>query len=287
MFNKLTFKRKSHDPLIDDDLLEQPMSVAEAAEEYACAYDDVSFWTKCKRYAGSIGRSGLEKAFTLYYATEHKNCTFAHKTAIYGALGYLLTPIDAIPDLTPLLGYTDDIGMIGAALVAVGSCIDDGVKHQAKDRVGRLLGEGALDGVRAFEDCDMDEVLSIWLTASIKAHDFMAPDFWASQVEVMRDVYIPSAKVYVYEKQGKVVGFYALTSSTLAALFVAPDAQAKGVGKCLLSHAKAQQKALTLTVFAANEPSIGFYMSQGFKVASEQLNEHTGHREYVMAWASA
>jgi uncharacterized membrane protein YkvA (DUF1232 family) len=34
-----------------------------------------------------------------------------------GALGYFISPIDAIPDLTPLLGYTDDLLIISAALI--------------------------------------------------------------------------------------------------------------------------------------------------------------------------
>lgn len=284
MFDKLGLKKRSPKQESDSLPVLTPVTIDDVAEEYVEAYDEHSFWSKCKRYAGAIGRAGLEKAFTLYYATEHKNCTLAHKTAIYGALGYLLTPIDAIPDLTPFLGYTDDISLIGAALIAVASCIDDGVKYQAKNRVGRLLGEGALEGVRECKTEDMNTVLSVWLTASIKAHDFISPDFWAGQVAAMRDGYLPSAQVYVYEREGQVVGFYALRQSTLSALFVAPDWQDKGIGRELLNHAKAGQAALTLTVFKANEAAIGFYMSQGFKVASEQINSATSQPEFVMVW---
>ncbi|CUB05110.1 N-acetyltransferase [Marinomonas fungiae] len=284
MFEKLSFKKNNRQQENDTLPLLTPVSIEDVAEEYAEVYDEQGFWSKCKRYARSIGRAGLEKAFTLYYATEHKDCTLAHKTAIYGALGYLLTPIDAIPDLTPFLGYSDDISLIGGALIAVASCIDDGVKYKAKNRVSRLLGEGALEGVRECKDEDMNTVLSIWLTASIKAHDFVAPDFWAAQVEAMRDQYLPCAKVYVYERNGQVVGFYALCNHSLEALFVAPEQQGEGVGKALLAHAKAQQSTLTLSVFKANDAAIGFYMAQGFKVASEQQNAATGMPEFVMVW---
>lgn len=288
MFEKLIFKRR-HASHTDESgaLLEEPITIEQASEDYAEKYDEASFWSKCKRYAGAIGRTGLEKAFTLYYATEHKNCSFAHKTAIYGALGYLLTPIDAIPDLTPLLGYTDDIGLIGTALVAVGSCIDDGVKYQAKDRVSRLLGEGALDGVRPFLDEDMSAVLSVWLTASIQAHNFVEPDYWASQVDNMRNDYLPASDVYVYEKQGQVVGFYALADKRLAALFVAPEHQKQGIGKQLVEHAKSHHIPLTLTVYQANHGAVEFYLDHGFKVANERIDAATGQAEYVMAWVTS
>lgn len=272
MFDKLTFKRrKLTDPTEEAGALEEPMTVDQAADAYADRFDEQSFWQKCRRYAGAIGRNGLEKAFTLYYATEHKNCTFAHKTAIYGALGYLLAPIDAIPDLTPLLGYTDDVGLIGTALVAVASCIDEGTKHKAKDRVGRLLGDGALDGIRLFHEEDIESVLGIWLTASISAHPFLAPDYWTAQVDTVRATYLSSDDLYVYEKAGQVVGFYILAEQQLIALCVAPTFQGQGIGRQLMAHVKAHHTPLTWTLFKANQRAIQFAAQHGFVEAQESL----------------
>ncbi|MEZ9597475.1 GNAT family N-acetyltransferase, partial [Vibrio sp. 10N.286.46.A8] len=36
--------------------------------------------------------------------------------------------------------------------------------------------------IREYRPTDMETVLDIWLTASVKAHDFVAPEFWESQV---------------------------------------------------------------------------------------------------------
>ena len=124
-----------------DFIAEEPISLDQAAQDYAVKYDELNFWQKCKRYANRIGRAGLEKVFSLYYATQHKDCTLAQKAAIYGALGYLLTPIDVIPDLTPFFGYSDDISLISSALIAVASLIDEGVKEKAKVKVEQLMGE--------------------------------------------------------------------------------------------------------------------------------------------------
>lgn len=136
--------------------------------------------------------------------------------------------------------------------------------------------------IRKFSGSDIDPVLDIWLTASIKAHDFVEASFWESQVENMRNIYIPTSETYVFESDSKVVGFYSLYENNLAAIFVHPEFQGKGIGKQLISHAKKQKVSLTLSVYKENEDSYQFYLSQGFTVISEQTDKHTGHQEYMM-----
>ncbi|MGV2987795.1 GNAT family N-acetyltransferase [Vibrio sp. E150_011] len=140
--------------------------------------------------------------------------------------------------------------------------------------------------IRPYGNNDSDTVLAIWLQASIKAHDFVPPEFWVSQVDVMRDTYLPVSMVYVYEWADEVVGFYALYEDTLAAIFVAPEKQGQGIGKQLINHAKQQSLPLTLNVYKANNASVQFYLSQGFIVVSEQEDEHTGHPEYSMRFTA-
>ncbi|WP_423840480.1 N-acetyltransferase [Vibrio mytili] len=137
--------------------------------------------------------------------------------------------------------------------------------------------------IRKYNENDMDSVLEIWLNASVKAHDFISAEFWESQVENMRNIYIPASETYVYEAESRVVGFYALYEDSLAAIFVSPERQGEGIGKQLLSHAKAQRVILRLSVYKDNKASYQFYLSQGFKVVSEQLDEHTGYPEYTMS----
>ena len=136
--------------------------------------------------------------------------------------------------------------------------------------------------IRQYNPHDLDSVLEIWLEASVKAHDFISAEFWESQVENMRNIYIPASEVYVFEVDSKVVGFYALYENNLAAIFVSPAFQGKGIGKQLLSHAKDQRAVLGLSVYKENQASYQFYLSQGFTVVSEQLDEHTGHPEFTM-----
>lgn len=102
----------------------------------------------------------------------------------------------------------------------------------------------------------------------------------------MRNIYIPASETYVFEKDTEVVGFYCLYENNLAAIFVAPELQGQGIGKLLISHAKKQRKALSLSVYKENTASYQFYLSQGFRVVSEQADQHTGHQECTMATSS-
>lgn len=136
--------------------------------------------------------------------------------------------------------------------------------------------------IRKYVEEDMESLLSIWLTTSIKAHDFVSAEFWQSQVDNMRNIYIPASETYVFEENGEVVGFYCLYQDNLVAIFITPESQGKGIGKQLIAHAKQQRDALSLSVYKENDDSYQFYLTQGFKVVSEQLDEHTGHQEYTM-----
>ena len=98
-------------------------------------YSDNSLWDKIKNYAKSAGKEVIEKVLYLYFALQNPNTPIWAKTTIIGALGYFISPIDAIPDLLPMVGYTDDLGVIAAALVAVASYIDYEVKAKANAKL--------------------------------------------------------------------------------------------------------------------------------------------------------
>src|SRR3546814_8924464 len=76
---------------------------------YETSYSPNRFWKKLGPRARSLGRGTLEKALYLYYAVQNEHTPKWAKRVIYGALGYFIFPLDAIPDLAPLIGYTDDL----------------------------------------------------------------------------------------------------------------------------------------------------------------------------------
>ncbi|GGX72460.1 N-acetyltransferase [Saccharospirillum salsuginis] len=140
--------------------------------------------------------------------------------------------------------------------------------------------------IREYKADDIEQVLDIWLSASIKAHDFIEPEFWESRVDDMRNIYIPASETYVFESGGEISGFYSLYGDTLAAIFVSPCFQGKGVGTALLDDAKTRRHSLRLSVYRENRPSIAFYEKHGFISLGEQIDEHTGHPELILEYLS-
>ena len=140
--------------------------------------------------------------------------------------------------------------------------------------------------IRPFTPFDMEQVLSIWFEASIKAHDFVAKEFWESKVSDMRKKYIPDSDTYIFLDNGIIKGFFSLYGNTLAAIFVSPDFQGKGIGRQLVDKAKSLRRKLNLTVYRENPQSVQFYSNCGFTIIKERVNEHTGHIEILMEYNS-
>ena len=107
---------------------------------FQAAFSDDRFWTKLKAQARAAGREVIEKALWLYYAAQAPGTPVWAKTTIYGALGYFIFPFDAIPDLVPALGYTDDLGMLAAALATVAMYISADVKERAARKLSAWFG---------------------------------------------------------------------------------------------------------------------------------------------------
>ena len=62
------------------------------------------------------------------------------KGVIYGALGYFIFPLDAIPDVVPVVGYADDLGVLTAALAMVAIHITPEIKEQGRQRLEQWFG---------------------------------------------------------------------------------------------------------------------------------------------------
>lgn len=113
---------------------------ASDSQNHARHYSLEGFWAKIKKSARLAGKAPLEAAFTLYLTLRAPETPYWCKTVIVGALGYFISLFDAIPDMTPVLGYTDDLGVMLAALATVGAHVTPDIREQAKQRVNRLLG---------------------------------------------------------------------------------------------------------------------------------------------------
>jgi len=87
----------------------------------------------------TVGVKITYSALLLYYAYDRKDTPAWAKNIILGALAYLISPFDAMPDLTPILGFTDDLGVLSFGLVTIACYIDDMVREKAKFRLNSFF----------------------------------------------------------------------------------------------------------------------------------------------------
>lgn len=116
---------------------ESEESLKDKTDEHRSKYSDDGFWKKATKYAKKAGEKTLSPALKLYYTAQDSDTPTWAKTTIYGALGYFISPIDAIPDITPALGYTDDIGILAGAIAVVAANIKDEHREKAHDTLKR------------------------------------------------------------------------------------------------------------------------------------------------------
>lgn len=77
----------------------------------------------------------------LFYAYKRKDTPVWAKNIVLGVLGYFLSPIDWMPDLTPIIGFTDDIGVLSFGLVTIAAYVNEEVRKQAREKLKLWFGE--------------------------------------------------------------------------------------------------------------------------------------------------
>lgn len=112
--------------------MSQPES---GATEYTQAYSDSSFWNKLQKYGRKAGIKVIYAGLLLFYALKEPTTPKWAKGVIISSLGYFISPIDAIVDIAPIVGYSDDLGVLVLALASVALFINDNVKQQARKKV--------------------------------------------------------------------------------------------------------------------------------------------------------
>lgn len=137
--------------------------------------------------------------------------------------------------------------------------------------------------IRQLQNKDIDKIMEIWLESTIDAHKFISKEYWNENYNIVKDVYIPISKTFVYEDNDDIRGFISIINNDfIGALFVEKNYQSQGIGKSLIDYAKNLYDNLSLAVYKENEKALEFYKKMGFKIISENINEDTNCVEYIM-----
>lgn len=118
---------------------------ADDTQAYRSVYSEDDFWAKLQRFARTAGREVVEKAMLLYLVLRDPATPRWARVTVIGALGYFIAPIDAIPDVVPGAGFSDDLGVLAFALGVVAVSVTPQMRRAASRTAARFFGDPVPD----------------------------------------------------------------------------------------------------------------------------------------------
>ena len=131
---------------------DQAENPAENLDQYENKFTERKLWHKITRFAQRIGVKAVYAALLMFYAYKRKDTPGWAKKIVIGILGYLISPIDFLPDLTPIIGYTDDLGILSFGLVTIAAFVNEEVRKKARTQLGKWFPAVKEEDLKAVED---------------------------------------------------------------------------------------------------------------------------------------
>ena len=95
-----------------------------------------NFWRKLGRVVAQIPFAA--DLLAAYYCALDLETPRHVKVTLFGAIAYFVLPIDAIPDMLPVIGFTDDAAVLATAIKLVTDHITPRHREQAKIKLTEL-----------------------------------------------------------------------------------------------------------------------------------------------------
>jgi uncharacterized membrane protein YkvA (DUF1232 family) len=99
------------------------------------------FWVKLKRVAAKLPFA--EDLLAAYSGAFDKQTPRHVQVALLGAIAYFILPFDFIPDMMPVLGFTDDAAVLATAIRLVATNITEDHREAARAALKRGVSEEA------------------------------------------------------------------------------------------------------------------------------------------------
>jgi uncharacterized membrane protein YkvA (DUF1232 family) len=86
-------------------------------------------------------------ALILYYTLQSDKISKKDKAMIIGALGYMISPLDVLPDAIPIVGLTDDLAVLLYVLKKVWTEVDPEIQEKAKGKLSKWFDEDEIEEI--------------------------------------------------------------------------------------------------------------------------------------------
>lgn len=115
--------------------------------QYKDRFTKNGFVEKISRIARRAGSKLVYAALLLYYTLESDKISLKDKAIIIGALGYLISPLDVIPDAIPIAGLGDDLAVLIYVLNKVWGNVNEDVKAKSREKLLQWFDEEEIGDV--------------------------------------------------------------------------------------------------------------------------------------------
>ena len=107
--------------------------------KYQGNYSEGGLWNTVKKWTSKLGEEGIYNICLLYYLATSPDLPATDKMKVLGVLGYLILPADVLPDITPIVGFSDDLAAIVFLLKNLSKYTTSEIKEKARERAKKLL----------------------------------------------------------------------------------------------------------------------------------------------------
>ena len=113
---------------------------------YSNKFTNGEFLEKIAKIAKRAGAKLVYIALVLYYTLQSDKVSIKYKAIIVGALGYLVSPLDVIPDAIPIVGLGDDLAVLLYVIGKIGD-VSEEIKEKAKSKLTKWFDEDEMEEI--------------------------------------------------------------------------------------------------------------------------------------------
>lgn len=114
---------------------------------YSGKFTSGEFMDKISKIAKRAGAKLVYAALILFYTLQSDKISIKDKAIIVGALGYLVSPLDVVPDAIPIVGLGDDLTVLIYVLNKVWGDVPEDVKTKAKEKLEKWFDDDEISEI--------------------------------------------------------------------------------------------------------------------------------------------
>ncbi len=119
---------------------------------YANKFSQSEFVEKISRIAKRAGAKLVYAALILFYTLQSDKISAKDKAIIIGALGYMISPIDVVPDAIPIVGLSDDLAVLLYVLKKVWTDVDPDIKEKVREKLSKWFDDDEIGEIDTLFD---------------------------------------------------------------------------------------------------------------------------------------